>query len=422
VARRLLTVEWPAVIDNRTRLDAFAEAPAGAGLVKDDFDTGVFGSDDLYCFDPASDIALAAVGRDAATGDRLRRAYEAATGRPVEPERWLLHQLVHVLVSQEKQAAASRHTDLRPARLLLHYYREVLLADLEPPASGPLCAIDLDGVLETMPLGFPATSPAGALALRALNRHGYRPVVATGRSLDEVRDRCAAYGLAGGVAEYGAVVYLHDGSNVHSLLEPAELHALERLRAGLSEDDDVHLDPAYRYSVRAFRLDARGQRRALSDERSTQALAACGEGRLRRVRGHYQTDFVAAGSDKARGLRLLAGELGVGPEAPLALAVGDTTSDLEMLRMAHMGIAPGNAEPALRHAGVRTVRRSAQAGLAQAVARLVGHRPGGCSLCAPPRLAASSRLLLDLLGVEDLGRWRQAARALRLLLASRQAR
>ena len=140
----------------------------------------------------------------------------------------------------------------------------------------------------------------------------------------------------------------------------------------------------------------------------------------RPVRGHYQTDFVAAGTGKARGLRVLARELGAGSEAPLALAVGDTTSDLEMLRMAHMGIAPGNAEPALRRAGVRVVRRSAQAGLAQAVARLVCHPPGRCSLCAPPRLATSSRLLLDLLAVDDLGRWRLADRALQLVLASRK--
>src|SRR5262249_34563601 len=153
--------------------------------------------EDFCCFDPVADVALAAVAAgDAATGERLRRAYERAAGRLVDPERWLLYQLVHVLVSQQQLRPEARHVDLRPSRLLQRYYGGVLLGGLERAATGPLCAIDLDGVLETTPLGFPATSPAGALALRALLRHGFRPLLATGRSLEEVRDRCAAYGLA----------------------------------------------------------------------------------------------------------------------------------------------------------------------------------------------------------------------------------
>src|SRR5262249_53555761 len=111
-ARRLLRLEGPAVIDNRTQLDAFAEL-AGDGVVKCDFDVGVFSSDDLFCFDPVSDVALAAVSGDTVTGDLLRHEYEAATGRQVGAERWLVYQLVHVLASQEKQPAGLPHLDLR---------------------------------------------------------------------------------------------------------------------------------------------------------------------------------------------------------------------------------------------------------------------------------------------------------------------
>ena len=74
-------------------------------------------------------------------------------------------------------------------------------------ADGPWCVLDVDGVLETSLSGFPVSTPAGMLALRALRAHGYRVLLATGRSLPEVRDRCRAYGLSGGVAEYGAVAY-----------------------------------------------------------------------------------------------------------------------------------------------------------------------------------------------------------------------
>jgi hydroxymethylpyrimidine pyrophosphatase-like HAD family hydrolase len=419
VARRLLTVARPAVIDNRTNLEAFAVRPAGGPVVKGDFDSGVFSSDDLYCFDPVFDVARAAIGADEATGRRLRHEYEATTGRPVDAERWLLYQLVLALAAQAKQTVAARHADRRLSRLLLRYYNEVLLADLEPGSDGPLCAIDVDGVLESMPLGFPATSPAGALALRTLCRHGYRPLLATGRSLDDVRDRCAAYGLAGGVAEYGALVYVHGTGEVLSLLEPADRDALERLRAALLEAADVHLDPAFQHSVRAFRLDERGGGRGLPEELIAEALEAGGQGCLRPVRGHYQTDFIATGTDKARGIRVIAGALGVHAETPLAMAVGDTASDLGMLRLAAMAVAPGNADSAVRRSrAVTLVRRHEQAGLAEAVALLVGHRPGGCNRCAPPRVSRSSRLLLDLLAVEDMGRWRRAGRAIRLLLES----
>jgi hypothetical protein len=414
VARRLLTVDAPAVIDNRARLDSFS--PTAGGLVKHDFDAGVFTSDDFCCFDPVSDVALAAVSAaDAGTADQLRRAYEAATGRPIDPERWLLYRLVHVLQEHEKLPADARHTDLRPARLLQGYFGEVLLGGLEGGGPGPLCAIDLDGVLETMPLGFPATTWLGALALRALARHGYRAVLATGRSLDEVRDRCLAYGLAGGVAEYGSVLFVH--GRTQALLTPAECWALERLRSTAAATGGVHLDPAPRHLVRAFRLDAAGRRRGLTPGLAAGLLSASGtSGRLRAVPGHYQTDFAAGGATKERALRVLAGELGAGGERPIALAVGDTASDLGMLEMAGYGIAPSNADRAVKgSARVTVVRQPAQAGLSEAVGRLLGHRPGGCPACAPPALPERTRLLLDLLSVPELSRRRQVARGLRLL-------
>src|SRR2546430_11780001 len=115
------------------------------------------------------------------------------------------------------------------------YYAETffsdLAADAEPP--GPMCAIDVDWVLETPVLGFPSITPAGAGALRALRRHGYRVVLASGRSLDEVRERCRAYRLAGGVAEYGADAYDHRPGRVHELLPQEDRRRLDRVPAPL---------------------------------------------------------------------------------------------------------------------------------------------------------------------------------------------
>ena len=82
------------------------------------------------------------------------------------------------------------------------------------------------------------------------------------------------------------------------------------------------------------------------------------------------------------------------------MAIGDTAKDIGMLRLARLGVAPANADAAVRRSGATVLRRSAQAGLADAVTRLVGHMPGGCPICAPAPLAPSSRTLMALLEVQ----------------------
>lgn len=414
VARGLLVPNTSALIDNHAQISAFARKDHR--IVKTDFDAGVFTSDDFYCFDPIADVALAAVSADEAdTGTRLRRAYEKATGKPVDAERWLLYQLAHIVASQSHLPPLGRHTDRRPDRRLQRYYAEVLLAEAGQATTGPLCGIDVDGVLETMSMGFPATSPKGAMSLRALRRHGFRPVLLTGRSLSEVRDRCLAYGIAGGVAEYGAVIFDCATGESEVLIDSAARGALRDLRETLAAMPGVLIDPAYEQVVRAFRVDVRDRRRGLSQAAIDEALVRSGIGHAARVvPGFFQTDFVAAATRKETGLRHLARRLDVHREPPLALGIGDTWEDIGILREARLGVAPANADRSLRQAGVTVLRRPAQAGLAEAIAQLIGHPPGRCPICAPPPLSPSSRRLLALLGVEDAGRWGRLISAVRL--------
>src|SRR5207249_3749484 len=173
-----------------------------------------------------------------------------------------------------------------------------------------------------------------ARSLRALAGHGFRAVLVTGRSLDDVRDRCRAYRLAGGVAEYGAVVYSHDSGCVRSLLPAGARVELDRLRERLSALEGVEVDRAYRYIVRAYRRDRSGVRRALPAETVAAALGSDAlAAPIRPVVGQAQTDFVPAGVDKGAGLRCLVADLGP-DRCRIALAVGDTISDLPMLRLA----------------------------------------------------------------------------------------
>lgn len=257
------------------------------------------------------------------------------------------------------------------------------------------CAIDIDGVLEADLIGFPFLTPAGASSLRALRAHGYTPYLATGRSPDHVRDRILAYGLAGGVAEYGSVVL--DGGRERILVPPDAQAALARVRGFLAAQPGVVVDPRYVHVVRAYVPRRDGPRRRLSPELEAAARAEAGDVSLRLATGATQTDFVAGAVNKGDAMAaLLAGR-------PLAFAIGDATEDLPILRMAAFAAAPANADPALREAGIPIMPGVVQKGFRQAVTRFLGHAPGACPACRLPVLPRATRRCLRVLGWPDYG-------------------
>ncbi len=335
----------------------------------------------LGCCDGTFELAgVGAFSPDGTLAARVRRAWQRETGEDVDPERWLLYELAHLWGlhrADPVQEGVVRHAS---ARSVQRYFAEVFLADLEPTADGPMVALDIDGGLETDVVGFPTLTRASAVALRALIAHGYRPVPVTGRGLVEVRDRCRSYGMAAGVAEYGSAVYLDEGGRVLTLVGDGEAAALRRLRAALLERDGVRLDPAHLHSVRAYRLRA-GTPGPLSAAVAAECVAAAGGDRMVRVmHGDGQTDFVAAGVDKGRGLQALLDALG------------------------EQAAVPAHAAPQVHPPGAKSMPRAYQVGLALAVAQLLGHRPGGCALCRPAPATPQRELLLDLFSVAEGGR------------------
>jgi hydroxymethylpyrimidine pyrophosphatase-like HAD family hydrolase len=430
--KRLLRCQRPSVVDgSMSAAHWFAAEREGGQLLKVDVDERAFSNRNLSCYDPVFDLAslaasvdlagLAARAPNSTLPRQLRDTYHNLLAEPIDEERWLLYQFVHLWDQQRTHASDQPGVRRALSRALQRYFAALYFQDVPAPSAGALCALDIDGVLETTPLGFPGMTPAAALTVRALTLHGYRPVLATGRSLDEVRERCAAYHLAGGVGEYGAVVYNHGTGGVREVLSASDRDALDQLRAVLGDSEGVHLDPDYRYCVRAYRFNAAGQRRSLSPEIVAMALARSGAGgRIRPIAGDAQTDFMVAGIDKGTGLRLLAADLGVedgGEGKPLALAVGDTVSDLPMFKLAARAFAPANAGSDVRSAGVTVLQRPYQSGLALAAAHLLGHPPGRCPICRGPRLSADAHLLLTILAAQETGTWGMVRQA--LLLAAR---
>jgi hydroxymethylpyrimidine pyrophosphatase-like HAD family hydrolase len=418
--KRILRVARPAETDGRMELSRWFRADAGR-LVKVDWAEPADASSRVASCDPVCDLAQVTTRtQDRALAHRLRIAYAALAGAPVDPERWLLYELAHLWTARRdagdpRAADAAREACARAMRAYLH---EIFFADLRPAAGGPLCGLDIDGVLEQDVLGFSALTPAAAAALRALIAHGHRPVLVSGRGAAEVAERCAAYRLPGGVAEYGAVVHIAGDGAATSLLTDAEAATLDRIRDALDGRDGVRVDAAFRHVVRAHVLDARGRRRPPPDAAVAAAVRAAHASGVRPVRGDAQTDLVVARIDKGLGARALAarldGDAGAGP--PLRLAVGDAAPDAPLLALAARPFVPAHAADALRGAG-QVTRRPYQAGFAQAVGEVIGHAPGTCAACRVPDGGESRRLLLALLALREGGLRGLPRQALRVALA-----
>jgi hydroxymethylpyrimidine pyrophosphatase-like HAD family hydrolase len=451
-SRRLLSVPRPSVTDGNLTLSSWCLASGGHdGAHKTDW----LGR--LSCYDAAFDLASAAASadveelvlgrgeaRESALGERLLERYRRRTGEEIDPERWLLYELVENsqrLVYLGREVSADGH-DGGPAkaRETMHrwlstrralakehqrYISDVFFSDVVPSEDGPLCALDVDWVLETKWLEFPAISPAGALALRALLRHGYRPVIVTARSLGEVRDRCRLYRLPGGVAELGSVIYNLESGQVLSQLQASERVELVRLREELEKLPGIFVDHAHEHSVRAVRLTTRGTVRGLEEDTIQTVLHAADlDGRVRIFRGGGQTDFVTSAVHKGTGLRALAGALGADPneEHPVAFAMGDDWPDSPMFDLARARFAPANVSDELRKKlsawpDLTVTRDPYGSGVLQAVTAFLGHNPRRCEVCAPPSLSRRQKVLVTALGGLDGPRRTRARRALALAAA-----
>jgi len=300
------------------------------------------------------------------------------------------------------------------SRVAQRYFAEVYLHDASTPAEGPLIALDVDGVLEGEAIGVASLTRASAISLRAMLRHGYRPVLMTGRSLAEVKDRCATLKLAGGVAEYGSAIYDHASGIATSMLSEHRLRNVARARDTVGRLTGVMVDTDYRHSVRAYVSGADGRRRAPDTASVEQALAAAGlQGSVYLITGDAQVDIVAIDSAKSTALVELARALGAGQDG-IELVVGDGPSDIAAFQLARLAVAPAHAPAAVRAAARRKTPLAYQRALYDAVRMVIGHRPGACRVCRVDRMPADRKALIALLSAQERGVRSMAAVALSL--------
>jgi hydroxymethylpyrimidine pyrophosphatase-like HAD family hydrolase len=417
IVQRLLRVDNPSVPDGQTHVRYWRATRPGSPLRKVNFHQGAFSNLEYTCYDAVFDLAGAAADPPSDDFESVLRAtYRHHTGVTIEPERWLLYRLTHLRRLRRAGEMEPHHAADRSADAVHDYLSTIFAAgesEEDGGDNGKICAIDLDGVLETDPLGFPCVTPSGALALRALSAHGFRPILATGRSLPDTVARCRRFGLAGAVAEYGAVLYDHSTGHHTDMRDGAARATMEQVRLALARHGDIEVDERHHYIVRT-----RSGSGPMPEDLAREIGSSAG-GLLRIVHGEGQTDFVPVGVDKGTGLRALAAQL----RGRVVLAVGDSTEDVAMFAEAALARAPRNANRQVRSAGIQVTRGAYQAGLADACSELLGHPPGGCSRCRPQELSGRSAILCAVLGLREDGLRGFPSRTARLAaLAARTSR
>jgi hydroxymethylpyrimidine pyrophosphatase-like HAD family hydrolase len=239
---------------------------------------------------------------------------------------------------------------------------------------------DIDGVLDRMVFGFPATTAAGIQAISLLHAHGFSIALNTARTLDEVKLYCRAYGFVGGVAEYGSVVWDAVEGREHILVSPQSLNELEQVRSALRRIPGVYLNDDYKYSLRAYTL--KGDRTTPIPSLLLQDLL--GGLRTERLRAvHTGLDSAVLAKEVDKGAGRLAMQTFVGLPRTEVLAVGDSEPDLAMFRVATRSFAPGNVtfRREARLLGAWTADREYQPGLLQCVRMMVHPEGRTCELC-----------------------------------------
>lgn len=416
----------PTALDGRMRPEDWIETPAG--IFKTDFEQHSFGGAELDVVDPAYDLAgaMCELALPEAAARRLLEVYARESGDRTISERLPLYELLYGLVTMRRAArdaaaepSPERRQECNRRRLgarrflvsRMTRFQAALIGSQPPRWSKRLFFLDLDGVFDCEALGFPHTTPSGLAALRLLRDHDFSVVLNTGRGLEDVRDYCRAYGLPGGLAEFGAVFVDAVAGRELALIDAEGGEQLARCREALEVEADVCFDPGYRHSIRAYRYRD-GRTVGLEPGEVAELLERARGDRVGAILRPDETYIVQKETGKARGLAAVRRYLGCEDE-PVA-AIGDSQYDMELLEAADFGYAPANCARSVRalarRGRCRVMRQPYQRGLLAAVRELVGETRRWRAWGAPPETGAAGeggRLLTLLLETAERSTTRQ---------------
>jgi hypothetical protein len=410
-----------AAVDGRMGPDEWALT--SRGLLKLDFEEHGFAASGLCVTDPVHDLASASVAFRLEPDEerQLADAYSQLSGdSEVVRARLLVQKLLAGwaeltampdlgldLGTRAGRAAYARELVIRETQLtrtVNGYLASVHLDGVGTDGRGEPWVVDLDHVVESDALGFESASPASVRALRALLVHGREVFVASGSSLGEVRERCRTFGLAGGVAEHGAVAWDERRGESSVLLGSEDSLALAALRDALLGETEVLVDPRYRHSLSLFRPAAVG--RAGADAETVQAVIDRHRlPGLEVVQGARRTVVRAAGVRRGEAFERLQGG---GASRRSLHVVGARADDLGLLEMAdRRHVVGGGLRMHRNELHLSFASRPGAMGLLQVVGGALHGWGGACGRCRPPKLDAANHALVQALALRDHSRlWR----------------
>ena len=312
----------------------------------------------------------AAAAELGAAGDRLAQAASDTD----------CQEACEVLLDAERSCTALVHDALAAA------------LELEPVRRpNMVLALDVDGVLEDEQEGFSSTTLAGAAALKLLQLGGVAVLLCTARGLPEVKDRVAQFGLLGGVSGFGSQTWDAVFERDLTLVSPRGEQQLRQLREIASSYRNLVIHSGHDHCLRVSRVVG-GRLAPLETGDARELIESSRLEHLTFWTARRYTDFVDRSVGKGDGVERLRESQGLG-SLPLA-AMGDSSCDLPMLRIAaHALVPPGALKGYTARAGQRVsqTRSEGSAAVWEAACRLVPSsalQRRALALAAPNQLPA----------------------------------
>ena len=264
--------------------------------------------------------------------------------------------------------------------------------NISTPTPIQLIALDQDGTLLDSNGRIPAQN---ITAIKKAITQGIQVIIATGKTRWSAQAAIEQIGLqAPGVFTQGLVICDADGGVLHETTIPQETavsvltyleekalpylaYCSDQLRTPYHHSYSVLLHKKYHEplpvpvgSLRDGLPQFRINKLLISDEQNNDATRADLEALFGDLATVTQAvpefiEVLPLNTSKGKGLRWLLNEVGV-PETAV-LAVGDGENDIDMLQMAGIGVAMGNAHEPVKAVADAIVASNDQAGVAQAI-------------------------------------------------------
>jgi hydroxymethylpyrimidine pyrophosphatase-like HAD family hydrolase len=195
-------------------------------------------------------------------------------------------------------------------------------------------------------MGFSATSASAVEAILMLKKGGFLPVFNSGRSFQEVKSRCDAFGIPFGIAEHGSVIW--NGVHKERVIMASEKQRMQRgkLLEEMRKEKTIIIDKGFVCGLRAFYRKG-GHACPVPEACLQEYFNRLGISELRVIQAPGKSDIGFTGINKGTAIETFVKYLGI-KSMPI-YGIGDSISDWPVLERSDIGYAPSNLSEDLKN-------------------------------------------------------------------------